>query len=149
MEMFKKMATECATKEGASSADLDEVFAKKMPSTEPAKCLHACIGETMGIVSHFVDENDSEAQNQNQTKLNSIFQFIWPQKMKDNQINVDGVVAMAKMAFDDDAAKLQTARDIAADCVGVTDGHRCQAALKMLECSVNAHKTRGLQFGEW
>lgn len=50
MEMFKKIGSECATKEGASQADLDEAFAKKMPSTATAKCMHACIGETIGIV---------------------------------------------------------------------------------------------------
>lgn len=118
MEMFKKVATECAAKEGASSTDLDEVYSKKMPTTTNAKCMHACIGETIGAT-------------------------------KNNQISVDGVVALAKLAFDGDAAKLQTAHDIATDCVGVTDGDRCEAAHKLLECSVNAHHTRGLEFGDW
>lgn len=70
-------------------------------------------------------------------------------KTKDNQMYVDGVVALAKMAFGDDAAKLQTARDIATDCVGVTDEHRCEAAFKLLVCSMDAHKSRGLDFGDW
>lgn len=69
--------------------------------------------------------------------------------MKDNKVNVDGVIALAKMAFDDDAAKLKTAESIATDCVGATDGDRCEASFKILECTVNAHKTRGLEFGEW
>ena len=50
--MFKKLADECATKEGASAADLDEAFAKKLPSTTTAKCMHACIAEKIGVVSN-------------------------------------------------------------------------------------------------
>lgn len=64
-------------------------------------------------------------------------------------MNVDGVVALAKSAFGDDAATLQTAHDIATDCAGITHENRCEAALILLECSVNAHKSRGLNFGDW
>lgn len=42
-EMFKKIANDCMAKEGATSADVDEAFAKKMPSTATAKCLHGNI----------------------------------------------------------------------------------------------------------
>lgn len=69
--------------------------------------------------------------------------------MKNNQISVDGVVALAKMAFDGDAAKLKTAQDIANDCVNETAGDRCEASVKILECTVKAHKARNLDFGEW
>lgn len=50
-EMFKKLADECATKEGATAADVDEALSGKLPSTNGGKCLHACIGEALGIVS--------------------------------------------------------------------------------------------------
>lgn len=140
--MFKSVASECAAKEGATSADVDDAYSKKMPSSTGAKCMHACIGETIGAVSQMTFKNKIQ---QILINCGNLFRF----KTKNSQMNVDGVVALAKMAFGDDAAKLQTARDIASDCIGVTDGDRCEAALKLLECSVNAHKSRGLDFGDW
>lgn len=50
MAMYKKLATECAAKEGSSKADVDEAIAKQSPSTHLGKCIHACIGETTGSV---------------------------------------------------------------------------------------------------
>lgn len=55
MEMFKKMATDCMAKEGATSADLDEAFAKKMPSTATAKCLHGNIVLESLKTNSFID----------------------------------------------------------------------------------------------
>lgn len=49
--MFLKMAKECATKEGASSADIDELIAHKPASGKGGKCIRACLFETVGIVS--------------------------------------------------------------------------------------------------
>ena len=49
--MFVKLATECATKEGASKGDIDELVAHKPASTTAGKCLRACIFESVGIVS--------------------------------------------------------------------------------------------------
>lgn len=51
METLKKMVNECATKESASADDTAEVLAKKVPSTKGGKCIYACLGETLGIVS--------------------------------------------------------------------------------------------------
>lgn len=45
MEMFKKMVDECAKKESASSSDIEEILAKKLPSTQIGKCVHACLGK--------------------------------------------------------------------------------------------------------
>lgn len=42
--------TGCAEQEGATAADIEESQAMKMPSTNTAKCMHACIGETIGAV---------------------------------------------------------------------------------------------------
>lgn len=50
---FKKLANECATMEGATNDDLIEILARKVPSTRAGKCVHACLGETIGIVSFF------------------------------------------------------------------------------------------------
>lgn len=68
--------------------------------------------------------------------------------MKNNHINVEGLVAIVKMMYGDDEAKLQTTRDISGECATVTDSNRCEAAFKILECTKHAHQTRGLKFGE-
>lgn len=49
--MFLKMANECAKKEGATSADVDELAAHKPASGKGGKCIRACIAENVGIVS--------------------------------------------------------------------------------------------------
>lgn len=51
VEHFKIVIAECGKKEGATDDDIAEAIAKKLPSTKSAKCMHACIGETVGIVS--------------------------------------------------------------------------------------------------
>lgn len=43
---------ECAAKEGASDADVANAMAFKLPNTVPGKCLHACVGERIDVVSH-------------------------------------------------------------------------------------------------
>lgn len=42
---------ECAAKEQATTTDLEELMARKPPSTKTAHCLHACMAETFGVVS--------------------------------------------------------------------------------------------------
>lgn len=42
--------TGCAEQEGATAADIEEAQAMKIPSTSSSKCMHACIGETIGAV---------------------------------------------------------------------------------------------------
>lgn len=45
------MVNGCAKKEGGSSDDVNDILAKKLPSTRGGKCTQACLGETVGIVS--------------------------------------------------------------------------------------------------
>lgn len=66
--------------------------------------------------------------------------------MKDNKANEEGAAAIAKLAFDGDAAKIQTARDLAQACADVTDADRCEAAFKIFECGHNAVKAKGTTF---
>lgn len=66
-------------------------------------------------------------------------------QMKNNKIDVEACVSMAKMMFGDDATKLQTTRDMATECAAVTDGNRCQAAFKMLQCTESAAKSRNIE----
>ncbi|XP_031638737.1 general odorant-binding protein 28a-like [Contarinia nasturtii] len=117
VEMFLKMANECAKKEGATSADVDELAAHKAASGKGGKCIRACIAENVGI-------------------------------MKNNQVDVEGTVNVATMAFEGDANKVQTARDLASACVSETDSDRCEAAAKIFACGRSVAKDRGLSFDD-
>lgn len=48
--MVKKFLEDCGKKEGASADDVANAIAHKMPATKTEKCLHACIGESLGLV---------------------------------------------------------------------------------------------------
>lgn len=51
MEAMKKLVMDCAAKENATPADLEE-FAAQVPATSPtAKCHRACMHENFGTVS--------------------------------------------------------------------------------------------------
>lgn len=50
VEMFVKIVNDCASKEGATSADIEEIIAHKSPSNRGGKCIQSCLGETTGIV---------------------------------------------------------------------------------------------------
>lgn len=68
--------------------------------------------------------------------------------MKNNQPDVEGTVAVATMAFDGDADKVEVARHLATTCAGITDGDRCEAAAKIVECGRSAAKDRGISFDD-
>lgn len=51
------LAKECQAKEGASDGDIAEAMAFKMPTTPAGKCLHACAGEKLGVVSQIYFES--------------------------------------------------------------------------------------------
>lgn len=67
-------------------------------------------------------------------------------QMKNNQVDVDTVIALAERAFDGDAKKVEMAQSLASDCAAVTDADRCEAAIKIFECGHIAAKTRGMNF---
>lgn len=50
MELLKAKIKDCAAKEGASDADVQEIFDHKPPSTRGGKCTAACVGETGGVI---------------------------------------------------------------------------------------------------
>lgn len=66
--------------------------------------------------------------------------------MKNNQVDVERTVEVAKFAFNGDETKVQMARELANDCVGITDDDRCEAAVKLFECGHSALKKRGISF---
>lgn len=49
-EMAKKLLDECAVKEGASPDDVANTIAHNKPKTPKENCLHACVGESLGLV---------------------------------------------------------------------------------------------------
>lgn len=51
--MIRGMAAECKEKTGASDAELEEMIDKNLPTTQPGKCLNACMMDQFGIVSSF------------------------------------------------------------------------------------------------
>lgn len=56
MEMFKARITDCAAKEGASSADVDGIMTEQEPAggfTREGICIAACMGEVSGMVCYF------------------------------------------------------------------------------------------------
>lgn len=52
-EMAKPMLEECAKKEGATADDVTDALARQSPKSKSGKCLHACMGETLGLVRAF------------------------------------------------------------------------------------------------
>lgn len=50
-EFFIKVVNDCAKKEGASAQDTSQALQKQAPQTKAGKCIFACIGESLGIVS--------------------------------------------------------------------------------------------------
>lgn len=64
-------------------------------------------------------------------------------------MSVEAHVAMAKMAYENDAARIQTVTDISNECAGITDGDRCEAVAKIIQCEENAAKARGFNLYDW
>lgn len=56
-DMFEKWAEDCAVKERATRDDIDDVLAFILPTTPAGKCLNACLGEKLGIVSSRINQN--------------------------------------------------------------------------------------------
>lgn len=69
-------------------------------------------------------------------------------QMKNNQVDVDGVTSITKMAFVEDATKVQMATELAKACISVTDTDRCEAAAKIYECGHTTAKDKRLSFDE-
>lgn len=75
-------------------------------------------------------------------KLSNLFLF----QIKDNKLNVDVVVEIAKEHFDRDDAKVQMIRDVANECASQTDSDRCEAAAKICNCMQKGCQARSLSF---
>lgn len=49
--MAKELISDCAEREGGTQADADHILARKMPAAKIHKCINACVGESVGLVS--------------------------------------------------------------------------------------------------
>lgn len=54
-EKMKAKMVECAGKEGASEAEIQNMLGHNPPTTHEGKCVIACVGEASGMVSNFYD----------------------------------------------------------------------------------------------
>lgn len=48
--MARKIIDSCSEKEGSTADDVAKVVAHQIPASKGEKCLHACIGESLGLV---------------------------------------------------------------------------------------------------
>lgn len=135
------MAKECATKEGGSQTDVEELIAKKPASSKAGKCVRACLAETIGMVCSF----DMVLYRYLKKNFWVLFVLFWL-KVKDNHVDMENVAIVAAMAFDGNPSKIQVAKDLANECIDVTDEDRCEAATKIMECGQNAAKNKGMKF---
>lgn len=112
--MMKGMAADCKEKEGATDADVDDMIAKNMPSTKPAKCLTACMMDQFGVVRMTTFKN-----------IVNIWQYGWYSfQIADGKFSPEGLVEVAKLATENDEEKVKVAGEIADECKDVTDADR-------------------------
>lgn len=69
--------------------------------------------------------------------------------MRNNQLDVENLIALAEEEFESDEKIIQIVRDLASDCADVTDDDRCEAAIKIYECAHISAKVRGVNFDEF
>lgn len=63
-----------------------------------------------------------------------------------NQLDVEFVVDMARMALDDDTPKVNIVREVATECSTLTDADRCEAAAILYNCIHDRVNARGVAF---
>lgn len=52
---------------------------------------------------------------------------------------------MVKEAFGDDAETLNTAKEVVGACISVTDADRCESTFKIMKCTDQEVKARGIE----
>lgn len=58
---------------------------------------------------------------------------------------LDGVLKMVKEAFGDEPEMVNTATEVVSACTSVTDPDRCEAVVKIMECTDKEVKARGIE----
>lgn len=65
-------------------------------------------------------------------------------KIEDRKTNIKASTELASMAFGADDPKVAIATQIATDCHDKTHEDRCEAAVKLYECSIEMAKKHGI-----
>lgn len=66
-------------------------------------------------------------------------------KLVGNKLDKPAVLNMVKDAFGDDPEIMKNAGEIIGACLDVTDGDRCEAVYKIMECTDKEVKARGIE----
>lgn len=139
------MAKECGKSENTSTTDMVELLTRKLPSSKTGKCFLACIGQTIGSVRYIFTIDPIFYNSFLFLKMTT---FLPIQKIKDNKVDIEINVELARKAFNGDTVKIQQALQLANDCAKVTNKDRCEAAFQIFQCAMNAGKARGLTFDD-
>lgn len=65
----------------------------------------------------------------------------------DNKLDIEAVVIVDEMIFDDDEKKVEQVRTISTACADVIDDDWCEAAFKIISCAVQVGKEKGYTTG--
>lgn len=69
--------------------------------------------------------------------------------MRNNQLDVENLIALAEEELASDEKNIQIVRDLANDCADVKDDDRCEAAIKIFECAHISAKVRGVNLEDF
>lgn len=67
--------------------------------------------------------------------------------MKDKNVDPDGVEALTLKVYQD-ADRAKVAKEIATECVGITDPNPCDAGMKILQCMHEKAKAKGVSMSD-
>lgn len=68
--------------------------------------------------------------------------------MKDNKLDMGAFESMITAVLENDAGKIAIAKEIAGGCAGITDGDRCEAAAKIVDCMHQGAAAKGIEVGQ-
>lgn len=69
-------------------------------------------------------------------------------QMKNNKLDVEAIIELAKIQFDNDPDIMDMVIDISNECADATHEDRCEAAFAIMKCSDDAATSRGISFDE-
>lgn len=75
------------------------------------------------------------------------FAFLSKKKMTNFLVDPDGVEALTLKVYND-ADRAKVAKEIATECVGVTDRNPCNAGMKILQCMHEKAIAKGVSVDE-
>lgn len=131
------IAYNCRVTENASEDDVKTLLVGDLPKTRSSKCLHACVQESIGLVSFALHFFSIEFNFE-------VLTFLYIIQIKDGNVYVEGAIRLGRMIFDDNEEAIKAATEVAHECETVTDSDRCEMAMKLMNCSTHEVKRRNL-----